>query len=75
MSSSQQPVPHFRGIRRLWKPAAVIGAGGTAAVVWLEEVILFVEQTLACIFLPILAGAIYLLNQVIFKSRFPKRED
>ena len=61
--------------RRFWKPVAVTGAGGTAAVIWFEEIILFGAEILALIFLPIMAGVIYLLNIFIFKSRMPRRED
>lgn len=62
-------------VRRLWKPAAVTGAGGTAVAVWFEEILLFGQEILALIFLPIIAGAIYLLDIFIFKSRMPKRKD
>lgn len=61
--------------RRLWKPAAVTGAGGTAVAVWLDEIVLFGEEILALIFLPILAGLIYLINIFIFKSHMPQQED
>jgi hypothetical protein len=59
----------------LWKPAAVTGAGGTAVAVWFEEILLFGQEILALIFLPIIAGAIYLLDFLIFKSCMPCRED
>ncbi len=72
--------PLFRQLSRktyagLWKPAAVTGAGGAAVVIWFEEIMLFAEEILALILLPILAGIIYLLDIFIFKSRLPKRED
>lgn len=62
-------------VRRFWKPVAATGAGGTAVVIWFEEMMLFVQDILALIFLPILAGIIYLLNIFAFKSRMPRRED
>jgi len=62
-------------MQRFWKPAAVTGAGGTALAVWFEELMLFTQEILALIFLPILAGLIYLLDIFMFKSRLPKRED
>jgi hypothetical protein len=65
----------FRLVRRLWKPAAVTGAGGTAVGIWFEELLLLSQEILALIFLPILAGVIYLLDNFIFKSRMPCRED
>lgn len=61
--------------RRLWKPAAVTGAGVTAVAFWFEEILLYVEEILALILLPIMAGFIYLLNILFFKSRMPKDED
>jgi hypothetical protein len=75
--------PRFSFFRRLscktysglWKPAAVTGAGGTAFAIWFDEIMLFDDEILALIFLPILAGVIYLLDIFIFKSRTPKRED
>jgi len=61
--------------QRLWKPFALTGASGTALLVWFEEVFLFIQEILALIFLPILAGIIYLLDTFLFKSRMPRRED
>jgi hypothetical protein len=79
-STHQPRFPFFRRLSRktyagLWKPAAVTGAGGTVIAIWFEEFMLFAEEILALIFLPILAGVIYLLDIFIFKSRMPKRED
>jgi hypothetical protein len=53
----------------------VTGAGGTAVAVWLEEILLFGQEILALISLPVIAGAIYLLDILIFRSRMPRRED
>lgn len=61
--------------RRLWKPAAVTGAGGTAVAVWFEEILVFGQEILALIFLPLIAGTIYLLDIFLFRSRMPTRED
>jgi hypothetical protein len=61
--------------RRLWKPAAATGASGAAVVIWFEELVAFGAEILALIFLPLIAGAIYLLDNFIFKSRMPSRED
>jgi hypothetical protein len=61
--------------RRLWKPAAVTGAGVTAVAFWFEEILLYVEEILVLILLPIMAGVIYLFNILLFKSRMPKGED
>ena len=75
MSNYSSHSPRFPLFRRLWKPAAVTGAGGTAVAVWFEEIIAFGAEILALIFLPVIAGAIYLLDILIFKSRMPRRED
>jgi hypothetical protein len=61
--------------RRLWKPAAVTGVGVTAVAFWFEEILLYVEEILALILIPIMAGVIYVLNILFFKSRMPKGED
>jgi hypothetical protein len=75
MSHQSTHAPRFLNFRRLWKPAAISGAGGTAIALWLDEILIFGEEILALIFLPILAGVIYLLDILIFKSRMPRRED
>lgn len=67
--------PRRQIFRRFWKPFAITGAGGTAVAVWFEEIMMFGEEILALIFLPILAGTIYLLDIFIFKSRMPSRND
>ena len=74
------PTPSTHSLRipifkRLWKPAAVTGAGGTAIAIWFEEIIAFGADILALIFLPIMAGVLYLLDIFIFNSRLPRRED
>ena len=75
MSNSRKPVLGLPMFRRFWKPIAATGAGGTAIVIWFEEMLLFIQDILALIFLPILAGIIYLLNIFAFRSRMPRRED
>ena len=75
MSNSSTHTHRFGFFRRLWKPAAVTGAGGTAVAIWFEEILAFGAEILALIFLPLLAGAIYLLDNFIFKACMPCRED
>lgn len=75
MSIPSTHAPRFLKVRRLWKPLAVTGAGGTAVAVWFDEILLFGQEILGLIFLPIIAGTIYLLDIFIFRSRMPKRED
>jgi hypothetical protein len=73
-NDSTQP-SHFPLFRRFWKPATATCAGGTAVAVWFDEIVMFGEEILALIFLPILASVIYLLDILIFKSRLPQRKD
>jgi hypothetical protein len=75
MSNHSTHSPRFPFFQRLWKPAAVTGAGGTAIAIWFEELLAFGTEILALIFLPILAGIIFVLDILIFKSRLPRRED
>jgi hypothetical protein len=75
MSNHSTPSSRIPILRRFWKPAIVTGAGGTAVAVWVEEIVMFGEEILALIFLPILASVVYLLDILIFKSRMPQRED
>lgn len=74
MSASPKCSSRYPIFRRLWKPAAAVGAGGTAVAVWLEEILMFAWEILALVFLPIMAGAIYLLDILMFKSTTPKKE-
>lgn len=62
-------------LRRYWKPVAITGAGGTAVVVWFDDLLMFGEDILALILLPLLAGVIYLFDTYLFKSRVPRSED
>ncbi len=75
MSNHSTHSPRFPFFQRWWKPVAVTGAGGTVIAIWFEELIAFGTEILALIFLPILAGIIFLLDILIFKSRLPRRED
>lgn len=75
MSPIIKPNSRLPRVRRLWKPAAVTGASGAAVIIWLEELMAFGAEILALIFLPIMAGAIYLLDIFFFKSRMPERDD
>ncbi len=75
MANHSTGTVRFPFVRRLWKPTAITGAGGTAIAIWFEEILAFGAEFLALIFLPIMAGIIYLLDVFIFKSRLPKRED
>ena len=65
----------FPIFKRLWKPATVTGAGGTAIAIWFEEIIAFATDFIGVILLTVLGGLICLFNNLIFKSRIPQRED
>lgn len=75
MSKNPANTRRFPTFRRLWKPAVVTGAGGTATAVWFEEILRYGEEILALVFLPIMAGVIYLLDLFIFKSQRLRAED
>ncbi|MCG2785280.1 MAG: hypothetical protein L6461_09265 [Anaerolineae bacterium] len=74
MTSARQTSSRSSFFQRFWKPASITGAGGTAAFVWFEELLLFSAEILALILLPIMAGLIYLLNILAFKSTRPRKE-
>ena len=75
MSNSVKPARGRPVWRRVWKPAVAVGAGGTAIAVWLDEFVTFAEEIIGLILLPILAGAIYLLDILMFRSRMPRQND
>ncbi len=58
-----------------WKPVAATGVGGAVVAVWIDEILLFVEEIIGLLLLPIMAGAIYLLDSLMFRSRLPRGED
>ena len=66
---------HPRRWRRWVPPAVAVGAGGATLVIWFEEVIALATEFIGVIFLPILAGVIYLFNIFVFKSAMPKADD
>jgi len=67
--------PRFLVFRRFWKPAVVTGAGGTTLAILFDEILMFGEEILALIFLPLTAGLVYLFNIFVFNSRMPRRDD
>ena len=75
MSDHLKNSPRVPVFRRLWKPAVVTGAGSTTLAILFDEILMFGEEILALIFLPITAGLIYMFNIFIFNSRMPRRED
>lgn len=52
----------------LWKPIAITGAGGAALTMWLDEILMFSQEILGLILLPLMAGLIYLLDILMFKD-------
>jgi hypothetical protein len=75
MNYSYPSVSWSRRWRRWLPPAVAAGAGGTALVIWFEELIAFATEIIGVIFLPILAGLIYLFNHLVFRSAMPRRMD
>lgn len=69
-------------LRKYWKPALATGVGGTSAVLWFEELLLFFEELivlgldiLALLALLLVTGPILLFNHFLFKSAMPRMED
>ena len=75
MSKQTAHIAHHRRWRRWIPPAAAVGAGGTTLVIWFEEVEVFITEFIGVIFLPVLAGVIYLFNFFVFKSAMPTEDD
>ena len=75
MSDSPRPHARFPLVRRFWRPIAITGAGGIAVAAWFDELLMYAEEMLGLVLLPILAGVIYLLDIFFFKSRMPNRDD
>jgi hypothetical protein len=75
MSNQPHPVSRFSRLRKLWKPAVVTGAGGTTLAIWFEEIIAFATDFIGVILLTILGALICLFDNIIFKSRIPRRKD
>jgi hypothetical protein len=65
----------FPSIRKYWKPALATGAGGTSLIVWFEEIMIYSEELIGLIFLPILAGFIYIFDILLFRSTKPREKD
>ena len=68
-------MPAASTLRKYWKPALVTGAGGLSVLIWFEEILLIGLDILALLCLVLLAGPIYLFNNFVFKSTFPRPED
>ncbi len=75
MSNFPKPVTSPFRSRWKWKPIIAVGSGGTALVIWFEEIYSIVTELIGLILLPILAAIIYLLNIFMFKSSKPKKDD
>jgi hypothetical protein len=75
MEHNPSSVSRSRSRRRWIGPAAAAGAGGTALVVWLEELMILVAELIGVILLPILAGIIFLFNHLVFKTAMPRKLD
>jgi hypothetical protein len=61
--------------RRWGLPAAATGAGGTAIVIWFEEIMASAMEIIGLLLLSVLAGVIYLFNICLFNSAMPKTDE
>lgn len=75
MEHNPSSVSRSRSRRRWIRPVAAAGAGGTALVIWLEELMILAAELIGVIFLPILAGIIFLFNHILFKATMPRKLD
>ena len=75
MSKAPSHSSHSPRFRRLWKPALATGGGGTAIVIWFEEIMAFAVEFIGVILLTILGALICLFDHFVFKSRICRRED
>lgn len=75
MEHNPSSVSNSRSKRRWIRPAAAAGAGGTALVIWLEELMILAAEFIGVILMPILAGIIFLFNHLVFKNTMPRKSD
>jgi Ca2+-transporting ATPase len=73
MKRTQSTQPGARNRKRWIRPAIASGAGGTALVVWFEELLALAAEFLGVIVLPILAGIIYLFNHSVLLKPFANK--
>ena len=51
------------------------GGGGTAIIIWFEEIIAFAAEFISVIVISLMAGLIYLFKTCVFKSAMPRSDD
>ena len=68
-------VSYSRRWRRWLLPATSAGAGGTALVIWFEELIALAAEFISVIILLALSVPIFLFNHLVFKSAMPRPDD
>ena len=61
--------------RRWLPPAMAAGAGGTALVIWFEELIAHAAEFFGVILLVILSVPIFVFNHLVFKSAMSRPDD
>jgi len=74
VSSQLHPDSRFPRLRKLWKPAIATGAGGATLAIWFEEIMTSTVEIIGVILLSILGILICLFDNLVFKSRMPRRE-
>lgn len=75
MNHPHTSVSRSRRWRRWLPPATVAGAGGTALVIWFEELIALVAEFIGVIFLVILSVPIFVFNHFVIKSAMTRPDD
>lgn len=75
MNPTQSSGPRGRNWKRWTLPTTAAGAGGTAVVLWFEELMLLALEFIGVIFMLILAIPLFLFNHLVFKSAMFKPED
>lgn len=75
MIQPHTPVSRSRRWRLWLPPATAAGAGGTALVIWFEELIALAGEFISVVFLLILSVPIFLFNHLVFKSAMTRPDD
>ena len=75
MNHSHPSVSRSRRLRRWIPPVTAAGAGGTALVIWFEELIALAAEFIGVIFLVILSVPIFVFNHLVFKSAMSRQGD
>jgi hypothetical protein len=75
MNRPHTSVSRSRRGQRWLPPATAAGAGGTALVIWFEELIVLAAEFIGVIFLLVLSVPIFLFNHLVIKSAMTRPDD